>query len=149
MWRLRNLKMYGADDQTILEAYGQQKRNITEIACPVWNGVITQEEVRAIERIQKTALAIIRAEMDTTYKEALEYFEIDTLEERRKQLFIRFAIKAQKNPKFSHWFLRNEDIVNTRSIKLPFLAAKFRTRRFKKSSIPYLTYLLNINRLAN
>ena len=48
MWILRNLKKYGADDQTILEAYDQQIRTITEMACPVWNGAITQEEVRAI-----------------------------------------------------------------------------------------------------
>ena len=102
----------------------------------MWNGAITQEEIRAIENKQKTALAIIRAERHTTYKEALEYFEIDTLEERRKQMCIRFAIKAQKNPNFSHWFLRNQDIVNTRSIKLSFVTAKFKTRIFKKSSIP-------------
>ena len=51
MWILRNLKKYEADDQTLLEAYGQQIRSITEMACPVWNGALTQKEERAIERI--------------------------------------------------------------------------------------------------
>ena len=72
MWILRNLKKYGADDQTLLKAYGQQIRTITEMACPAWNGALTQEEVKSIVRIQKTALSIIRAERHTTYKEAQE-----------------------------------------------------------------------------
>ena len=148
MWILRNLKKYGADDQTLLEAYGQQIRTITEMACPAWNGALTREEVWAIERIQKTALSIIRAERHTTYKEALEYFNIETLEARRKTLCIRFAIKTQKNSKFSHWFQKTETSVNTRSIKMPFVTQKFRTMRFKKSPIPYLTDLLNAHLLS-
>ena len=65
MWILKNLKKYGANDQTLLEAYGQQIKSITEMTCPVWNEALTQEEVRAIEGIQRTALAIIRAEKHT------------------------------------------------------------------------------------
>ena len=42
------------------------------------------------------------------YSEALEYFEMDTLKDRREALYLKFAIKAQKNPKFSHWFTKNE-----------------------------------------
>ena len=45
MWILRNLKKYGANDQTLLEGYGQQIRSITEMACPVWNGSLTQEQL--------------------------------------------------------------------------------------------------------
>ena len=148
MWIIRNLKKYGANDQVLLEAYGHQIRTITEMACPVWNGALTQQEVRAIERIQRTALAIIRGENHTSYKEALAYFEMDTLENRREVLCVRFARKAQKDPKFSHWFEKNLSGVNTRSEKLPFVIPKTRTRRFKKSPIPYLTDLLNKYRPA-
>ena len=78
MWILRNLKRYGAEENLLLEAYTQQIRSITEMACPVWNGALTQQEERALERIQRTALAVIRGDKHTTYREALEYFEIDT-----------------------------------------------------------------------
>ena len=61
------------------------------MACPVWNGALTQQEERAIERIQRTALAIIRGEEHTTYSEALEYFEMDTLKVRREALCLNFA----------------------------------------------------------
>ena len=115
----------------------------------MWNGSLTQEEVRAIERIQRTALAIIRAEKHTRYTEALEYFQMDTLEDRREMLCLKFARKAQKNPKFSHWFQKNESTVNTRSDKLPFVIPKTRTRRFKKFAILYLTDLLNKHQPAN
>ena len=145
MWLIRNLKKYGANNKVLLEAYVQQIRSITEMACPVWNGALTQQEERAIERIQRTALAVIRGEEHTTYSEALEYFEMDTLKDRREALCLKFAIKAQKNPKFSHWFTKNESVVNTRSDKLPFVSPKTRTRRFRKSPIPYLTNLLNIH----
>ena len=68
---------------------------------------------------------------------------MDTLEDRREALCLKFARKAQKNPKFSHWFQKNEGGVNTRSEKLPFVSPKSRTRRFKKSAIPHVTDLLN------
>ena len=147
MWIIRNLKKYGADEKLLIEAYTQQIRSITEMACPVWNGALTQQDERAMERIQRTALAIIRGEGHTTYKEALEYYKMDTLKTRRESLSLKFAIKAQKNPKFSHWFAKNNGCINTRSVKLPYLKPKTRTRRFQKSPIMYLTDLLNVHLL--
>ena len=147
MWILRNLKRYGAEENLLLEAYTQQIRSITEMACPVWNGALTQQEERALDRIQRTALAVIRGDNHTTYREPLEYFEIDTLKKRREALSLKFAIKAQKNPKFSHWFSRNKSSINTRSVKVPFLKPKSRTKRFQKSPIIYLTDLLNAHLL--
>ena len=68
---------------------------------------------------------------------------MDTLEDRCEALCLKFSRKAQKNSKFSHWFQKNDSGVNTRSEKVPFVIPKSRTRRFKKSAIPYLTDLLN------
>ena len=85
MWMLRNLKKFGASEINLLEVYFQQVRSITEMACPVWNAGITQQESREIERIQKVALAVIRGDKHTTYKEALEYFKLETLESQREK----------------------------------------------------------------
>ena len=142
MWMLRNLKRNGADQVQLLKVYNQQVRSVAEMACPVWNAGITIQEVNAIERIQKTALAIILGG-SYSYTEALAILKIDTLESRRTTLCLKFALKAVKNPKFSGWFALNDSEVNTRSVKLPFKKINCRTRRFRKSPIPYLTDLLN------
>ena len=72
--------------------------------CPVWNSGIKTNDNNSIERIQKTALAIILCSCYTTYNEALGALNIDTIESRRIKLCLKFALKAAKNPKFSGWF---------------------------------------------
>ena len=143
MWILRNLKRFGAEEQELVDTYIQQIRSITEMACPAWNGGLTQQEQRGLERIQRTAMAIIRGDKHTTYQEALDHFGMDKLEVRRETLCLKFALKAYRNPKFTKWFAPNTPEVNTRSIQLPLKEIRFRTSRFKSSPIPYLTRLLN------
>ena len=111
---IRNLKKFGASEENLIEVYIQQIRSISEMACPVWNSGITQQEVRSLERVQNTALAIIRGNNYSNYSESLKYFNIDTLKDRRETLCLKFAIKAFKHPKFSSWFAPNEGII-TRS----------------------------------
>ena len=86
MLMIRNLKKFGADENDLLEVYIQQIRSITEMACPVWNAGLTQQEERALERVQRTAMAVIRGDSHTSYREALEYFEIGTLKTRTADL---------------------------------------------------------------
>ena len=143
MWMLRNLKKYGANEEQMCETYIQQIRSISEMACPVWNGAITQVEVSGLERVQRTALAIIRGVNHTNYKEALEYFKIDTLKARREALCLKFAIRAYNNPKFTKWFPQNESTMNTRGQTRKLQPIRSRTARFGKSPIPYLNELLN------
>ena len=127
----------------MFETYTQQIRSISEMACPVWNGALTQMEALALERVQKTALAIIRGVNHTTYEDALAYFNIQTLKERREALCLKFAIKAYKNPKFSNWFPTNQYNINTRRQKRALVQIRTRTSRFSKSPLPYLNELLN------
>ena len=60
MWLLRNLKKFGASEEQIFEVYLQQIRSVSEMVCPVWNSGLTQHEVRSLERVQRTAVAVIR-----------------------------------------------------------------------------------------
>ena len=143
MWMIQNLKKNGADQDQLLRIYIQQVRSVAEMAVPVWNAGITLQEVNTIERIQKTALAIILGSSYTTYKEALAKLSVDRLEARRTKLCLNFALKAVKHPKFSSWFAPNTYHINTRSVKPPFKKINCRTRRYRKSPLPYLTDLLN------
>ena len=120
MWLLRNLKKYGASEDQMLEVYIQQIRSVVEMACPVWNSGLTSQEVRSLERVQRTAMAVIRGENHTCYREALEYYDLMTMEDRRTDICLKFAIRAYKHPKFSMWFTKNIT-VNTRSVKTPLV----------------------------
>ena len=143
MWLLRNLKKYGASEDQLIEVYSQQIRSVAEMACPVWSSGITGQERRSLERIQRTAVAIIRGENHTTYREALTYLNLKTLEERRENICLKFALRVYKHPKFSLWFTKNVDTVNTRSDKTSLVQIRGRTKRYRTSPLPYLNELLN------
>ena len=113
------------------------------MACRVWNSGLTQHEVRSPERVQRTAVAVFRGESHTSFREKLEYLKLKTLEERREDICLKFAIKSYKHPKFSFWFTNNTNTGNTRSVRMPLVQIRGRTRSYLKSPLPYLNDLLN------
>ena len=115
----------------------------TDQECGVWNSGVTQHEICALERVQRTAVAIMRGDSHTNYQAALEYFQLNTLEDRREDICLKFAVKAYGHPKFSVWFSKNSNTVNTRSERMSLMQIRGRTRRYQKSPLPYLTDLLN------
>ena len=46
----------GANKEELVDMYIKHCRSILEYAVPVWNGAITSNECKDIERIQKMAL---------------------------------------------------------------------------------------------
>ena len=120
-----------------------------EMAVPVWQPALTQQENVQIERVQRCALYIILGEGYKTYREALNILEFDTLETRRVKLCENFAKKSLKHEKYRNWFSLNDqklrkntrNNVNEKSRK--FNPVKTRTDRYKRSPIPYLTDMLN------
>ena len=143
IWMLRNLKRYGASKQELVDVYIKQVRSLLEKNCPVWHPGISQNDSKKLERVQRVAVAIIKGEQKTSYITSLLDLKLETLEIRRKRLCQKFAIKAFKHPKFSKWFCKEKLNVNTRSHKSHLKEIRTRTKQFRKSSIPYLTNLLN------
>ena len=68
MWMLRNLKRLGAGTDELVDVYYKQCRSILELAVPAWNPALTNSESDQIERIQKTACAIILGDKYKSYK---------------------------------------------------------------------------------
>ena len=150
LWMLRRLKGLGATEVEILDVYMKQVRSVLELAVPVWQPALTQQEARQIERVQRCALYIILGDQYFSYENALEILEVQNLDERRRKLCENFAKKSLKNPRYKTWFSANTTpppTINTRheANKTPtmFNPVVTRTNRFKKSPIPYLTDLLN------
>ena len=119
-------------------------------SVPAWAAGLTNKEVTQIERVQKTAFAIVLGDSYSTYKSALKKLNMQTLESRRKELCLTFGKRALKNEKYSEWFCYSEEHkpkVNTRysetKVVTKLKPVTTRTKRYRRSPLPYLTGLLN------
>ena len=113
----------------------------------VWSPGITAGQVAQIERVQKTACAVMLGASYLDYSHALSMLNLDLLSERRKDLCLRFARKCAKSGKYQDWFVERKvekDRLQTRSIKTDLIPVHTRTKRYERSPLPYLTSLLNV-----
>jgi hypothetical protein len=143
LWMIRRLKLLGASQKELLDVYTKQIRSVLEYAAVVWHPGLTVNNSTSIERVQKACLAIILGQRYINYSHALQLASLERLDTRREGLCLKFARKAIKNPKFQNWFVEDNKVQNTRRLKKNLKNAYTRTRRFRESSIPYLTELLN------
>ena len=133
--------MLGASENTLIEMYICYLRSTLEMAVPLWSGALTQTDINKIERVQKVAMKVIQGDNYNDYDQSLEEFGLDTLDERREIICLKFARKCVKSELFNHWFPRKSR-ANTRSEE-PFLRPAWKTNRYLTSSIPYLIGILN------
>ena len=143
LWMMRRLKELGANEDDLIDVYIKQIRSVLELAVPAWHGAITQAERDEIERVQKCALHIVLDEDYLSYRNALKSVNLDSLENRRSKLCLKFAKKAAKHPKHKQWFKVKTVQKNTRQRKTKYCKVIANKGRYKKSPIGYLTSLLN------
>ena len=139
LWFLRRLKTLGASIETLLDIYRLFCRSVLEYCAPVWSGALTTGNKQDIERVQKNALRIIFGSTFTNYEDCLFQVGENTLEVRRDQLCLNFAENCLKNEKFCTWFPEG---IRTRNV-CHYFEKESRTKRYRNSSLPYLTRLLN------
>ena len=143
LWILRRLKNLGAPLTSLCDIYTKQIRCILELSVPVWNGSLTHKEINQIERVQKCALHIILGQAYSSYEDALSVLDLDSLEDRRTHLSLKFALKAEKNTKFKSWFKPNPKFGKARTQQPKYYPIKTCNERLKRGPIGYLTNLLN------
>ena len=102
---------------------------------PVGHSELTRSESRQIENIQKASFKII------SYKVACTILGAEPLELRRTHLCLKFAKKDIK--KTYTLFQKTEKTTITICKQIPVVEPKCRPSRFEKSSIPYLSRILN------
>ena len=91
----------------------------------------------------------------TDYKKSLEILEIETLESRRENLCKKMAQKTVQTPNIKEMFpVRKENRNEKRRHTNKYHTNMANTTRYKKSSIPYMQNILNIqekkkNKLLN
>ena len=146
LWMLRRLKNLGLNTPSLIKIFTTQIRSVLEFGAVTWHSMITKENSRAIERVQKSALAIILGPDYNGYDSALLQTNLQRLDIRRTNLSLSFAKKSAKHPLHSNWFCKQQQDnmkMKTRASKPTSKPAKARTKRLMKSPIPYLTGLLN------
>ena len=144
---IRRLKAHGATPDELTDVYTKQVRCVLELAVSVWSPGITAGQVAQIERVQKTACAVMLGASYLDYSHALSILNLDLLSERRKDLCLRFARKCAECGKYQNWFVERKvekDRLQTRSIKTDLIPVHTRTKRYERSPLPYLTSLLNV-----
>ena len=145
LWMLRRLKNLRMNTRSLVKVFSTQVRSVLEFGAVTWHPMLTLQNSKAIERVQKSALAIILSPNYISYDEALAKTELERLDKRREKLSLNFAKKAAKHPEHSNWFCKLDPNTNmqTRSTKAPYKPVQARTQRLLNSPIPYFTQLLN------
>ena len=143
LWAISRLKSAGVSDDDILLFYTMKIRSVLEYAAPVFTPMLTAKHISDIERIQKIVLKVILGPRYISYHQASLSLSIISLESRRRQLSLNFALACIKSPQHTHLFKERKStyyqLRNIRSFEEPFCF----TKRYSCSPIPFLTRLLN------
>ena len=145
LWMIRRLKNLGLKTCSLVYVYTSQIRSLLEFGAVTWHSMLTKENERAIERVQKTAVSVILGHEYQHYESGLLQLSLQRLNVRRVKLSLNFAKKAANHPHHSTWFVINEaqKHVNTRSQKQSYKLIQARTQRLVNSPIPFMTDQLN------
>ena len=141
---MKRLASLGCSRDDLVTSYIRLIRSVCEFAVPYWGPMISKEETRRLERIQRTAVHVIMGENFTNYSEAIKECNLERLDKRRNDLIERFAVNTADNPKFKHWFKENSPSKkNNRNRMSKLKPVTTRTEKYKKSAIPRMTEILN------
>ena len=110
--------------------------SVLEQSCVVWDSGLTEENKMDLERTQKTFCKMVLEENYSTYYEALLTLRLQTLEERRKTLTLRFVKRSLSDGKLRDLFPKRNKYHNmeTRSNK-KYKVFHANTTRYKNSPI--------------
>lgn len=108
-WSLVHLKNAGIKEADLISIYKSLIRPIIEYGCQLYHHQLTVAQSQKIEGLQRKAMRTIWGP-GTSYREALLKSDLPRLEERREEIFRRFAIKTLGNPRYAHWFPKSETV---------------------------------------
>ena len=107
---------------------------------------MTDKNRNDIERVQKVAVRIILGKNFINYNEGLKKLRLQNLNDRREYSCLKFAQKCLKHDKLRNMFPKSLKISNMKKRKNEKFKVKFsKTERYRKSAIPYMVNLLNMN----
>ena len=130
-------------ESDLLFVYLSLLRPVLDFAVPAYHSLLTAAQSLQLERLQLKAMKIIYSH-DTTYSQAIEKSGILSLEERRKELVLNFALKTTKNNRFADgWFPKQPPCTYNVRKQRVYKEFKARTERQKRNPIFYMRKILN------
>ena len=143
---LRKVASFGTSAEEKRNIYILYIRSVLEQSCVVWHSSLTKQNQEDLERVQKSAVRIINGKDIPDYDEALVQANLDSLETRRKELCLNFALKCVKSQKSKNLFpLRVKEHEMEIRDQEKYCVQNANTDRLKNSTIPYMQRLLNMN----
>ena len=141
---LRKLSNFNVSIEDLKNIYVLFVRSQLEQSAVVWHSALTEENKSDLERVQRSALKIILGKKYMSYEKSLNYLGLETLEERRESLCLKFALKCLENENTSEIFDYNEKIHQMSLRKTDILKIDHsNTKRLKDCGIRYMQRLLN------
>ena len=132
------------NNQDLVYLYKTFIRSVLEYSAVVWHSSLSQKNISDIERVQKSALKVILKENYKDYDSALTQLHLESLAKRREFLCLRFAKKSLKLENFKKMFPLNKKLHSMKQRKQrAFHVNHANSKRYAKSSIPYMQHLLN------
>ena len=135
---------YTKNKEHLKHIYKTFVRSTLDFSSTVWHNSLTLADRQDLETVQKAALKIILRGEYESYEQALGVLNLDSLNQRRESMALKFAKNGLKNPQFSKLFpLRRakHEMVARNSEK--YHVKKSNTLRHKVSAVPSLQSLLN------
>ena len=146
MLLLSRAAAYTSNSQDLKRIYLTYIRSIVDQSAVVWHSSLTEKNRNDIERVQKVAVRIILGKNFINYNEGLKKLRLQNLNDRREYTCLKFAQKCLKNDKLRNMFPKSLKISNMKKRKNEKFKVKFsKTERYRKSAIPYMVNLLNMN----
>ena len=126
------------------QIYMLQIRSKLDQSAVVWHSSLTQKNRADLERIQKSAAKCILGQSYVTYKDALMKLGLQSLEDRRQAMSLKFAKQCLRIEKMKGLFPRRvsgHDMVKRGSDTFDIVKPK--TSRYQLSAIPVMQKMLN------
>ena len=124
-------------------------RSNLEFSSTVWHSSLTLADRQDLERIQKAALKVILGKEYDGYEKSLVNLNMESLEQRRETMALKFVKNSLKNHNFSKLFpLRKANHGMTVRNSEKYHVNITKNLRYKVSAVPFLQRLLNKDTFA-
>ena len=141
---LRRVASFGTSLDDLRNIYILFVRSQLEQSAVVWHSSLTEQNRNDLERVQKSALKVILGEKYQSYNKALIELNLETLEERRNTLCLKFAQKCLTNEKNQQMFPLSKKIHSMETRKSEEFEVQYaKTDRLKNCAKIYMQNLLN------
>ena len=138
MLLLKKIHKFLASTKDMILLWKSYCLSILEQSSVVWGSSLSAANKIDLERTQKCFTKLILGNKYKSYEESLLQLNLQTLEQRRQDLSLKFANDCLKNDKLKSLFKENPNHSNTRhseKFDVPLCHTQFFTGFYKKTFI--------------